>query len=68
MSESLKKGELTRVVYEGLREQGYAGPGRPLAPGAGGFWYVTMDEDGATVLVTGVRVEGLSLPYRPSNA
>ncbi len=58
---------LDRVTYDGLVAQGYAGPGRPLAPGAGGFWMVAMDEDGATVLVTGLHVEGLSLPYRPSD-
>jgi len=58
---------MTREEYEELLKHEYAGPGLPLAPNAGGFWRLVMDDTGATCLETGLYVEGLSKHFAPSH-
>lgn len=44
-----------RSEYDRMRTRDYAGPGTPLRPDAPGHW-VLANENGATVLYTGVEV------------
>ena len=46
---------IQRAEYERMMAHEYAGPGTPLHPDAPGHWAMT-NENGATVLYTGVEV------------
>jgi hypothetical protein len=46
---------MSRAEYERMQRHDYAGPGTPLNPNAGGAWCL-VNENGATVLYTGVEV------------
>lgn len=49
---------VTPAAYATARAHGNAGTGRPTDPAAAGYWILSRDESGATVLYTGVTIDG----------